>query len=543
VPATNPRIARREFLTSLGKAVGGSAMLRAMFAMGISTTVTACGSSSAASPEAPPAPPAPAPRSLSPRPGDWPPGIGTGKSVVILGAGIAGMTTALEMTGLGYACTILEARASAGGRVRTIRAGDVVNETDSSQTCQFDVDEDLYFNAGPSRIPQHHEFLLGYCRDFGVQLETFTNDNRGAWLHSPNVFGGQPQVARRMIADTRGGIAELLSTAIDQNALDAELTETDKANILAMLRQYGDLDIDSDYVGTPRAGFPGQENAGSRQLGELLPPRQLQQIVTESFWEQRLSFSHGFDQQPTMLQPVGGMERIAQALEGQLANSIVYQAEVTEIRKIGIGARVIYDDSFGTPTAIDSDYCIVTIPARVLATIANDFSAAHQAEIAGFRYSSAVRIAFQSPRFWEQEHNIYGGITWTDQDITQIWYPNYGFNNAQGIIIGAYIFDGPTGDAVTNLAPQARIDSTIQQASNVHPEMTGQAMHGISVAWNKIPFQLGGWGTSDPSVLLTADDSIFFAGEHLSILQGWQEGAIMSAYSAIDGVVQRDVSP
>ena len=35
-------------------------------------------------------------------------------------------------------------------------------------------------------------------------------------------------------------------------------------------------------------------------------------------------------------------------------------------------------------------------------------------------------------------------------------------------------------------------------------------------------------------------ESIFFAGEHLSILQGWQEGAILSAYHAIDGIVARD---
>jgi monoamine oxidase len=53
---------------------------------------------------------------------------------------------------------------------------------------------------------------------------------------------------------------------------------------------------------------------------------------------------------------------------------------------------------------------------------------------------------------------------------------------------------------------------------------------------------MGGWGTSDPSVLLSADDNIFFAGEHLSLLQGWQEGAILSAYAAIDAVVDRDVN-
>jgi len=62
------------------------------------------------------------------------------------------------------------------------------------------------------------------------------------------------------------------------------------------------------------------------------------------------------------------------------------------------------------------------------------------------------------------------------------------------------------------------------------------------VSWLKVPFQLGAWGTSAPGVLLTADENIFFAGEHLSILQGWQEGAILSAYHAIDGVVTRDTA-
>ena len=87
-----------------------------------------------------------------------------------------------------------------------------------------------------------------------------------------------------------------------------------------------------------------------------------------------------------------------------------------------------------------------------------------------------------------------------------------------------------------------RIEALLQ-AANVHPQFTTEADHGISVAWKKVPFQLGGWGTSNPSVLLTPDDNIVFAGEHLSILQGWQEGAILSAYSAIDAIVQLDTAP
>lgn len=47
---------------------------------------------------------------------------------------------------------------------------------------------------------------------------------------------------------------------------------------------------------------------------------------------------------------------------------------------------------------------------------------------------------------------------------------------------------------------------------------------------------------SDPAVPSSADGNFFCAGEHLSILQGRQEGAILSAYQAIDGVVMRDTA-
>jgi monoamine oxidase len=446
------------------------------------------------------------------------------------------MTAALELTRLGYSCTILEATASAGGRNRTIRAGDAVNETDSSQTCNFDFDADLYFNAGPARIAHHHEFLLGYCREFGVALETFTNDNRAALMHSTNTFGGQPVISRRVHADTRGNIARLLATAVNQNALDSELSAADKTQIISMLRSFGSLDGSANYNGTSRAGFPGQENTGSRQRGEIVTPLALQDLINETFWAQRQGFAEGINQQPTMLQPVGGMDQIARAFEARIASDLITDAQVTEIRKITDGARIIYS-RLGTATQIDADFCICTIPATVLRNIANDFSAAHQSEIANFNYAPAGKIAFQSRRFWEQDHNIYGGISWTSQDITQIWYPNSGFGRNNGILIGAYIFGGSAGTSFANQSLQQRINSAMAQGSNLHPEMNGEAGRGVSIAWSKVPFQLGAWGTSSPATLLAPDDNIMFAGEHLSILQGWQEGAILSAYHAIDQVV------
>src|SRR5213592_4471442 len=64
---------------------------------------------------------------------------GKARKVVILGAGLAGMTTAYELGKLGYDCTVLEARNRSGGRVWTVRGG--TKETESgggtAQSCQF----------------------------------------------------------------------------------------------------------------------------------------------------------------------------------------------------------------------------------------------------------------------------------------------------------------------------------------------------------------------------------------------------------------------
>ena len=530
-------MARRAFLAAIGRSVGGAAMLRTMAAVGVASTLPGCGSSSAAD-AAPSPPPAPPPPTASPRPGDWPANAGAGRSVVILGAGIAGMTAALEMARLGYDCTLLEARAAAGGRNRTLRSGDIHEETDTSQRCDFDPREDLYFNAGPSRISHHHEFLLGYCREFGVALETFVNVNSAARLHDPASFGGEPQLARRVSADIDGYVASLLASAIDQGALDEALNASDRQNVLRMLRTFGDLDAGLAYTGSTRAGFPGQARTGSRRRGERLPPLDLSALVSDAFFGLRQSFTRGLDQQPTMLQPVGGMDRIARAFEARVAADIVYNAVVTAVRKTANGVRIEYE-LLGSATAIEADFCVITLPATVLRTIPGDYSSAHKAEIDGFEYTSAVRVAFQSRRFWEQDHAIYGGISWTHQDITQVWYPSNDFGRSDGIVLGAYAFGGPPGDRLTALSPAARLDAVRTEASAVHASFTTEATRGLSVAWNKVPHQLGGWGMSTPSVLLTPDDGIVYAGEHLSILQGWQEGAILSAYRAIDQVVAR----
>src|SRR5690349_13043516 len=147
-----------------------------------------------------------------------PPASGNGRSVVVLGAGIAGLVSAYELKRAGYRVTVLEARDRIGGRVWTVRGGDRIVQTGRpDQVAAFD--PGLYFNAGAARIPTTHRVILGYARKFGVPLETFVNSNRSAGWD----FAGTVRQERRMVYDMQGRISELLAKAIDQKALDQQM--------------------------------------------------------------------------------------------------------------------------------------------------------------------------------------------------------------------------------------------------------------------------------------------------------------------------------
>jgi monoamine oxidase len=103
--------------------------------------------------------------------------------VVIIGGGIAGLTSAYELGKAGYDCTVLEARDRVGGRNLTVRGGDRLTDINGvSQTARFSKGQ--YMNAGPARLAQWM-VTLDYCRELGVPIEVFTNTNAGALIYTP----------------------------------------------------------------------------------------------------------------------------------------------------------------------------------------------------------------------------------------------------------------------------------------------------------------------------------------------------------------------
>lgn len=492
-------ITRRRFLTRVAAVGGASLTYEAMRALGLSAA------------------PSQAPFGLT--------GKVKGVRVVILGAGLSGMTAAYELGKVGFDCRVLEARARSGGRVFTVRRGTRSEEDGPAQTATFD--EGQYFNAGPMRISHHHHTTLAYCRELQVATEVFVPDCESAYLaQTRGPLAGQRVRLREARADFDGYIAELLSKALSPALLDQPLTREDRDRVLAYLRSLGALTEDGRYQGSDRRG-----------VGKPLPLRDLFGGIP-GFYVQT-----DWSSQPTMMQVTGGMDRLPAALAARLGNRITYRAAVREIRQGERGVWVGYGDAHGQPRRIEADYCISTIPLPVLATIDKELSPPVQSAIAAARYDGAGKIGLQfKRRFWEQDDEIYGGRSWTDQEVGQIIYPSHGFTTGKGILVGYYLdFRG----TMRQRAPADIQRLALEHGTRVHPQYAAEFENAFSVTWARVPWSRGSWRAETSAAeqalapLREPDGRIYFAGDYMTDMSSWMQGAFSSAREVATAIHRR----
>ena len=315
-------VSRRDLLSLIGTLAGSAAMYHAMTSLGFASDSGYKG-----------------PVKLD--------GDVKGASVLILGAGLAGMTAALELRNAGYKVQVLEFNNRPGGRNWTLRGGDKYIELGGfSQSCEFE--QGLYLNPGPWRIPYHHRAVLDYCKRLNVALEPFVELNHNALLHASGAFGGRPQRIRDIQADFQGQIAELLGKATAQGKLDEAVSADDKEMLLQALRSWGALDQNYAYKSnSSSAEFRGYAKGPGGGLGAAPVPGEpidLSDILKSRLWRYLQNFSmHLF--QTTMFEPVGGMDMIGKAFAREIDGLIRYDAKVTRIAQDDRGVTVTYVDA------------------------------------------------------------------------------------------------------------------------------------------------------------------------------------------------------
>ena len=359
------------------------------------------------------------------------------RKVLVLGAGMAGLVAAHELSKLGHDITILEARMRPGGRVHTLREPFA---------------DGLYAEAGAARIPDNHEVTLKYVKEFGLPLEPFYPSRLNA------------------VRFDRGRREEVPIDGF-----------TD-----AMTQNYGE-----ELGGRPERWFKIK----------------------------------------------GGTDLLPKAFAEKLAGKIQYGAAVVKIEQDANQARVVFVNN-GRQQTQTADKVICTIPFSVLRDIEMPGLSARKKElIKDTRYDAVARVYLQTRnRFWEAQG--LNGFAFTRGAI-EIWQPTWSQPGPRGVLM-TYARPGEA-ERITKLKEKDRIDSTLKQLNGIFSGLRENFETGISKCWMEDEWSRGAWGFIGLTDFFTAsspEGRIHFAGEHLSPLFSWIQGALTSGLRVVREIEQ-----
>ncbi|ELS04594.1 monoamine oxidase [Xenococcus sp. PCC 7305] len=230
----------------------------------------------------------------------------------------------------------------------------------------------------------------------------------------------------------------------------------------------------------------------------------------------------------------------------------------------------------GETCQTEADYCFSNMPIPLMKDVLEDghfepsfreaLHAVYQAQDrdritpegkyqAGF-LADTTKVGWQAPRnLWQEAPGsgavpIFGGISWSSDEIVQVWYPSDNYHAELGVLTGAYNFQQIAYEWGQE-SPSGRLENARQGARNLGGNDFAHGLaHGLAIAWQNVPYLQGGWANwsavaeKEPgaknatyfNALLQGDKDFYIIGDQLSALPGWQEGAVASAINAVNKV-------
>jgi monoamine oxidase len=214
---------------------------------------------------------------------------------------------------------------------------------------------------------------------------------------------------------------------------------------------------------------------------------------------------------------------------------------VTEIRKTANGVRIAYEQG-GEKKQIEAAYCVCALPFPMLKKIPNDLSEPYKRVIDGCTMGTAFKVAWESRRFWEQDYNIYGGLSFLSQAPSPIWYPSAQLMHPTGIVVAGYMMNETELPGFAAMTLEQKLAASRAAVEKIHPGHGKELTKPVFCGWKHVKWNEGSWietydggnsGYDGYNVVIEPDGPIYLAGDTISNIVGWQEGAALSARRAV----------
>jgi len=187
----------------------------------------------------------------------------------------------------------------------------------------------------------------------------------------------------------------------------------------------------------------------------------------------------------------------------------------------------------GATKNIEAAYCIIALPFEILKKLDNDLSPEFKSVVTGSTASGSYKIAWESRRFWEQDYNIYGGLSFLSQGPSPLWYPSADLMAETGVFVSGYMEE--QGTPFYTMSLEEKFAESKKSVEKVHPGHGAELKNPIYVGWRKIKWNEASWirswggGRAGYNVIIEADGPYYLAGDTVSNVNAWQEGAALSA--------------
>ncbi len=450
---------------------------------------------------------------------------GSTKKVLVVGAGLAGLSAAFELSQAGHEVTVLEAQTRPGGRLATLREG---------------FPEGLYAEAGAEYFyPADPDYALAYINHFGLSVTPLRSAQNVSIAHlngnrvicDPSHATDWPLPLSR--DEQQLGLSGMSQKYVEpllrkfQKGFDGNwprdvLTQFDGKTFVSALKEMGASDsaiellriMDWDWIGE------GDEHTSAI---ELLGDRAKFSQFRRPFYAIQ-----------------GGNDLLPQAFAHTLSGHIQFGAKVTKIEHARDKTYITYFQN-GERQTLGGDYLILAIPFSVLRhlQVSPGFSPPKHKAIKELPYSSVSRVYFQTrEKFWIGEG--MSGMALTDRPFTYFWDASWNQHGTRGMLQG--YTTGPAARQLAFMDESIRNRLAMDQAQKVYPKIFDFVEATSWKCWDSDPWALGGYSWYKPGTvgslvphLSTPEGRVHFAGEHTApcslhaTIQGALESGIRAA--------------
>ena len=430
-------------------------------------------------------------------------------SVLVAGAGLAGLAAARDLAAMGARVTVVEARDRVGGRVLTARDGFVDRQ---------------HAEAGADMIDAEDHELRRLADELGLKL---TRILRSGWGYARPDAGGRPRLVPR--AGTKGWdrLGRVLGDLVSRYRLVER--RWDSPVTVALGRQsvahwLDQIKADEELRSTAR-GLRGFFLADPEQLSLLALVDQFAELADSDRWG---SESYRID---------GGNDRLALTMAAALGDRVHLRTEVAALSQRGRGVRASVRNS-NRMAAIDCDYVICAVPASLLRRIpiAPALPSQQHDAVANLKYGAATKTLLQfSKPFWRvkgRPRAFGSAFSWG-----AAWDGNEEQRGRPGILS---LMAGGSASLETDERIRTAGVETFAHDLDWLGARDAQLVGHCHVSWSGDQWSRGGYAYFDPGYdpslrnwLARPFGRIFFAGEHTSFDgQGYMNGAVQSGRRA-----------